>query len=120
TAEAVISPPDDGQLLRIRLDGEQPPRVMEVVTDEATLAMWERIGASPGPIIARGAAPVSRLWYRNAEAAPVDADVYLDPQHLQNAMIAPLRGETRAIGMLMVADRMGEGTSFSKQDLRLF
>ena len=45
---------------------------------------------------------------------------YLEAQGLRNAMIAPLRGETRAIGMLMIGDRMGEGTSFGKQDLRLF
>jgi diguanylate cyclase (GGDEF)-like protein len=121
TAEAVIAPPDDAPLLRIRLDGEQSPRIMELVTDDSTLAMWDRIGESPGPIIAGSATPSSRLRRTKADsAAPVDADAYLDLQHLKNAMIAPLRGETRAIGMLMLGDRMGEGTSFSKQDLRLF
>ena len=102
-AEAVIAPPDDAPLLRIRLDGEQVPCVMEQVTDPSTLAMWERVAVSRGPIIASGHA--------------VD---YLEAQGLRNAMIAPLRGETRAIGMLMIGDRMGEGASFGKQDLRLF
>jgi len=102
-AEAVIAPPDDAPLLRIRLDGEQVPCVMEQVTDPSTLAMWERVAVSRGPII-----------------ASVHAMDYLEAQGLRNAMIAPLRGETRAIGMLMIGDRMGEGASFGKQDLRLF
>src|SRR5450631_91241 len=102
-AEAVIAPPDDAPLLRIRLDGEQVPCVMEQVTDPSTLAMWERVAVSRGPIV-----------------ASVHAMDYLEAQGLRNAMIAPLRGETRAIGMLMIGDRMGEGASFGKQDLRLF
>ncbi len=38
TAEAVIAPPDGAPLLRIRLEGDQPPRVMEQVDDSSTLA----------------------------------------------------------------------------------
>jgi diguanylate cyclase (GGDEF)-like protein len=121
-AEAVIAPPDDAPLLRIRLDGEQLPCVMEQVHDPSTLAMWDRIAVSPGPIIASESATSTRRRRRtNASAAtPGQADDYLQAQGLRNAMIAPLRGETRAIGMLMIGDRMGEGTSFGKQDLRLF
>ena len=102
TAEAVIAPPDDAPLLRIRLEGDQPPRVMEQIEDASTLEMWERMATSTGPIVLR------------LEGG------YLAAQELRNAMIAPLVGEKRAIGMLMIGDRLGEGTSFGKQDLRLF
>ena len=121
-AEAVIAPPDDAPLLRIRLDGEQLPCVMEQVTDPSTLAMWERIAVSRGPIIASDSTKSTR-WRRQrsvGSTASNHAVDYLEAQGLRNAMIAPLRGETRAIGMLMIGDRMGEGTSFGKQDLRLF
>src|SRR5205823_6577064 len=102
TAEALIAPPNDAPLLRIRLEGDRVPLVMEQVDDGATLQMWERITTATGPIV-----------------LPLDGD-YLTAQHLRNAMVAPLVGETRAIGMLMIGDRLGEGTSFGKQDLRLF
>jgi diguanylate cyclase (GGDEF)-like protein len=121
TAEAVIAPPDDAPLLRIRLDGEHAPRVMEQVTDGSTLAMWDRIATSPRPTIVSSSAAAGRRQGKTvAHTASNDADGYLVAQSLRNAMIAPLRGETRAIGMLMIGDRMGEGTSFGKQDLRLF
>ena len=116
TAEAVICPPDDSPLLRIRIEGDHEPRVMEQVVDDATLAMWERIAVSPGPVV------VGRAGQRHHDRGDVPSDdvTYLSTQSLHNAMLAPLRGETRAIGMLMVGDQLGEGALFTKQDVRLF
>ncbi len=39
---------------------------------------------------------------------------------MQDAMIAALRGDTETIGMLIIADRLGDVTSFVAEDLKLF
>lgn len=39
---------------------------------------------------------------------------------MQDAMVAALRGDSETIGMLMIADRLGDVTSFVGEDLKLF
>jgi diguanylate cyclase (GGDEF)-like protein len=39
---------------------------------------------------------------------------------MQDAMVAALRGDTKTIGMLIIADRLGDVTSFMAEDLKLF
>jgi len=123
-AEAVIAPPDGAPLLRIRLDAMGQPTVMEAVTDPAALAMWDRIAGQNGPVVIgagqhrhglRGR--VSR--HASSEGVATDAE-YLAAQGFRNAMLAPLRGETRAIGMLVLGDRQGEAATFLPQDVQLF
>ena len=45
---------------------------------------------------------------------------YLAERGISNAMIAPVRGETRLAGVMLLGDRVGAGGPFSDEDLRLF
>jgi len=51
-----------------------------------------------------------------------DADVrgQLGARGIRDAMVAPLHGETRTVGVLLVANRMGDVSTFDEEDLRLF
>ncbi|MGH8888170.1 MAG: putative bifunctional diguanylate cyclase/phosphodiesterase [Acidothermaceae bacterium] len=122
-AEAVIAPPDGAPLLRIRLDAAGEPTEMETVTDPAILAMWEQVAAQTGPITIGNDRPGRRTALRLGREGTGETGSgaeYLAAQGLHNAMLAPLRGETRAIGMLMLGDRQGESSAFQAQDVRLF
>ncbi len=45
---------------------------------------------------------------------------YLAERGIDEALIAPVRGETRLAGVMVLADRFGATTSFTDEDLRLF
>ena len=45
---------------------------------------------------------------------------YLDLSRIDQALIAPVQGETRLTGVMILGDREGVQTSFSRSDLRLF
>jgi diguanylate cyclase (GGDEF)-like protein len=45
---------------------------------------------------------------------------YLATRGFKDAIIAPLRGETRTLGVLLVANRLGDVSHFDQQDLKLF
>ncbi len=123
-AEALIAPPDGGAVLRIRIDGSERPVAMEAVTEPAVLAMWEQVAPLHKPVVIgerrrpRGLVLELRRHREIPEAPASEAD-YLVAQGLHNAMLAPLRGEIRAIGMLALGDRHGEPATFEAEDVRL-
>ena len=45
---------------------------------------------------------------------------YLAARGIEQALIAPVRGETRLAGVMVLGDRFGATTSFTDEDLRLF
>jgi diguanylate cyclase (GGDEF)-like protein len=45
---------------------------------------------------------------------------YLDSRGIDQALVAPVPGEHRLCGMMLLGDRIGVTTSFSRSDLRLF
>lgn len=75
--------------------------------------------------------PGSAAWSEAIDSfRPVDDDSYLiqepepallpdDGFRLRDAMVATMRGESRAIGTMVVANRLGEVGSFGEDDLRL-
>ncbi len=122
TAEAVMAPPNSAPLLRIRVDNSGEPKVMEAVSDPAVLTMWERIANQTVPIVIGAHRARSRFGLTRRPVGggtTAEDEEYLAAQGLRNAMVAPLRGETRAIGMLMLGDRLGESAVFQSQDKRL-
>ncbi len=54
------------------------------------------------------------------EDCDVAVRAYLVERGISNAMIAPVRGETRLAGVMLLGDRMGAGGPFTDEDLRLF
>jgi diguanylate cyclase (GGDEF)-like protein len=45
---------------------------------------------------------------------------YVADRSVKDAMIAPLHGETRVIGLMVIANRMGDVSTFDSADLKLF
>jgi diguanylate cyclase (GGDEF)-like protein len=45
---------------------------------------------------------------------------YLARRDISQALIAPVRGETRLVGVMVLGDRVGATSSFGDEDLRLF
>jgi diguanylate cyclase (GGDEF)-like protein len=45
---------------------------------------------------------------------------YLEQRGIEQALVAPVPGETRLTGVMILSDRIGVSTSFSRSDLRLF
>jgi diguanylate cyclase (GGDEF)-like protein len=54
------------------------------------------------------------------EAAPAALASFLDDHGMAEAAIAPVPGETRLVGVMLLGDRLGATTAFSGSDLRLF
>jgi diguanylate cyclase (GGDEF)-like protein len=50
----------------------------------------------------------------------LDLDHYLSRRGIEQALIAPVRGETRLAGVMVLGDRVGATSSFTDEDLRLF
>ncbi len=45
---------------------------------------------------------------------------YLEERGIEQALVAPVRGETRLVGVMVLGDRIGATDSFTDEDLRLF
>jgi diguanylate cyclase (GGDEF)-like protein len=54
------------------------------------------------------------------ERCEPDLERYLTERGIDEALIAPVRGETRLAGVMVLGDRFGATTSFTDEDLRLF
>jgi diguanylate cyclase (GGDEF)-like protein len=101
TAEIVLFAGDGALRTSLVLDGPEETMV--------------KIGAVPGAL-------------RHAEhAVLVDRDdcerdlaAYLAGRGITQALIAPVRGETRQAGVMVLGDRVGATTSFTPEDVRLF
>jgi diguanylate cyclase (GGDEF)-like protein len=92
--ETVIGPGDERQVMReVELDTDDP--------------LYRRALVESGAFLHQQA---------SAQAALV-GERY---PGMQDAMVAALRGDTQTIGMLIIADRLGDVTSFVAEDLKLF
>ncbi len=54
------------------------------------------------------------------ESAPPALAAYLKEHGMLDAAIAPVPGETRLVGVMLLGDRLGATAGFTKSDLRLF
>jgi diguanylate cyclase (GGDEF)-like protein len=92
--ETVIGPADERHVMReIELDTDDP--------------IYRRALLETGAFLHHQSAEQSEL---------IDARY----PGMQDAMVAALRGDTETIGMLIIADRLGDVTSFMAEDLKLF
>ena len=64
---------------------------------------------------------------RDESATPVDRETatgqlarYLELRGIEQALVAPVPGETRLTGVMLLGDRLGASASFSDEDVRLF
>ena len=73
--------------------------------------------------------PTQGLWARVASegesvllARPIENErlkVHFAERNIRDALVAPLFGKEGVVGMLMVANRLGDVTTFSREDLKL-
>ena len=56
------------------------------------------------------------------ERATADGELarYLELRGIEQALVAPVPGETRLTGVMLLGDRIGASTSFTSEDLRIF
>jgi diguanylate cyclase (GGDEF)-like protein len=84
------------------------PVVMSPVTDDAEMQRLLRLATTHGSLITRAGASRSGLL-----------DDYVNGRGVRDAVVAALRTEDRVHGVLLVAGRMGAGTTFNSSDLAL-
>jgi diguanylate cyclase (GGDEF)-like protein len=107
TAEIILFGAGGDLPLRTALDGGGVTQTMQPVDHELATAL--------------------RACLREEQAVVIDRDsaspalaAFLAEHGLSEAAIAPVPGETRLVGVMLLGDRLGATTGFSASDLRLF
>jgi len=93
--------------LRIALDAEGATQTMQPVDHELAAALRACLRDEQAAVIER-------------ESAPPALAAFLAEHGLADAAIAPVPGETRLVGVMLLGGRLGATTGFSASDLRLF
>ena len=108
-AEIVLFPTvEGGHLLRTAVDESGREEVMSPISPDLAAGVIRLLAQE-----SRG------LLMLHAEDEP-DLVPYLRARHVYDAMVMPLMGETRVMGSMIVANRLGDTTSFDNDDLKLF
>ena len=109
TAEIVIAPTARGgtplRMGQADRDGDGRLRPGPGWTAEES-ALWELVLARSGALLLDGSEPVLAAFSTSRRFA--------------DGMVVALRGESRPIGMMLVADRLGAVAAFDENDLALF
>jgi diguanylate cyclase (GGDEF)-like protein len=107
TAELVVLPGTDVGALRTARGLHGHEEVMVPVAHAAA-------GALRAAVEHNGAVRVER------DRCEPELRNYLAERGIEQALIAPVRGETRLAGVMVLGDRVGATDSFTDEDLRLF
>ena len=107
TAELVLLPGAEVGALRTARGPDGHEEVMLPVAHAAAGALREAVELG-------GAVRVER------ERCDEQLRLYLEEREIEQALIAPVRGETRLAGVMVLGDRIGATDSFTDEDLRLF
>jgi diguanylate cyclase (GGDEF)-like protein len=107
TAELVVLPGADVGALRTARGLNGHEEVMVPVAHAAA-------GALRAAVEHNGAVRVER------DRCEAELRHYLDERGIEQALIAPVRGETRLAGVMVLGDRIGATDPFTDEDLRLF
>ncbi len=109
-AEVTLFPADEHEpLLRTSVGpGDHHAEMVPVPLTPEELAFVDAIHHGRSHVVTPGTA-------QGPELHP-----YLTHRGFRDAMIVPLRGETRIIGAMVLADRLGQVTPFRDDELRLF
>src|SRR3954447_7161837 len=107
-AEVVLFPGEDGRpALRTSTAASGGPELMVPVSADVAAAV-------SSVVMADGAAVALQRPF------PEQIAEYLEGRGIRDAMVAPLPGETRVVGAMLVANRLGVSTGFTSDDLKLF
>ncbi|MEP7054030.1 MAG: EAL domain-containing protein [Actinomycetota bacterium] len=106
-AIAFVPPGDDSVLLRSAVGCDGETSLMQVVPASSMRVLLDRFGAGATSLLLK---------------APLEPELmdFLDANGMRDAMVAPLRGETRVVGLIVLGNRLGDVTTFDNEDVRLF
>jgi diguanylate cyclase (GGDEF)-like protein len=107
SAEIILFGSGSDVPLRTSLDDAGESQSMQPVPGEVADALRDRLREEHAVVVDR------------ATAAPA-LSAYLRENGIARAAIAPVPGETRLVGVMILGDRLGAAGSFSPADLRLF
>ena len=82
--------------------------ILEEVTLDPADGVWARIASEGQPVLIRRPIQNDRLR------------AHFEDRGIRDAMVAPLLSGTRVVGMITVANRRGDVTTFDQADLQLF
>ena len=88
-------------------------------TPPAPRSRCSRCRTSSRPRCAPASATSTRPWSTRVTAPPALAE-YLEQHRMSSAAIAPVPGETRLVGVMLLGERLGASAGFTASDLRLF
>ncbi len=106
-AEVVLFPGEDGRPPLRTSAGSAEPDLMQPVPGDVADGLRSIVGDGH-------AATKLQLPF------PPELEAYLEERGVRDAMVSPLRGETRVVGAMLVANRLGVGRGFGSDDLKLF
>jgi signal transduction histidine kinase len=107
-AELVLTSPTDREPhLRTRLGPGNEAEVMLPISLDSREGVWARVAAEREAIVLPR--PI-----RNAHLAR-----YFAAQRIVDAVVAPVQSDDKLLGMLMVANRVGDFSSFGTEDVKL-
>jgi diguanylate cyclase (GGDEF)-like protein len=99
-------------------DGEGPLRSSSGVEGELLMHPEERIAPEDAAAFAEIASAGSALLLTQRRAS-FTFDAFLRSRRLEDAIVAPLRGEDRTFGLLVVGERLGDVSTFTESDVEL-
>jgi diguanylate cyclase (GGDEF)-like protein len=108
-AEILLFPPNENEpTLRTLLAPDGSVEIMKPVDLDPLEGVWARV-ASEGQAVLL-ARPISNPRL----------NAYYESIGIRDAMVAPLHGETRVMGTIMIGNRLGDVSTFDDEDLKLF
>ena len=107
TAEIILFGAGGDLPLRTALDAGGATQTMQPVGHELATALRACLLGEHAVVVDRACAPPALA-------------AYLEEHAIDEAAIAPVPGETRLVGVMLLGDRLGAASNFTQSDLRLF
>ncbi len=104
-ASAAFVDPDGAIIARVRLAGDTVTRSEQPASDDDRWLLDQVVDGQTPLLLPRTSRGDARTW--------------LDTYDMRDAIVVPLRAGQRAIGALVVADRLGDVRTFEPADLQL-
>jgi diguanylate cyclase (GGDEF)-like protein len=107
-AELTLMPTGEArEALRTRLGPKDESRVMEAASATLLAEVWDKLQSDDTGFLVTRSDPEARAALTSAG------------YELRDALVAPLRGDRGMLGMMIVANRLGDVTTFDDDDVRL-
>ena len=99
-------------------DGDGPLRSVSGADGELLMRPEDKLASEDAAAFAQVATVGSPMLLARRRASH-GLDAFLRSRGLEDAIVAPLRGEDRTFGLLVVGERLGDVTTFAEADIEL-